>query len=55
MLAFARSVNTMAIGAGGTGKTETFKELTKSVGRKSVVFNCSSTVDYNVILKFFKV
>jgi dynein heavy chain len=53
-LALHFGYGTSICGPAGTGKTETTKELSKTIGKMCFVFNCSSSPNFDSLLKFFK-
>lgn len=41
-------------GPAGTGKTESTKDLAKSLGRFCLVFNCSEAIEFPIMEKLFR-
>ncbi|GBG69584.1 hypothetical protein CBR_g4416 [Chara braunii] len=55
LTAFQMSLGGAVCGPPGSGKTETFKDLAKSIGKACVVFNCSDSLDFTSFSNVLKV
>lgn len=54
-LALQLFLSAATVGLTGSGKTKICKDFAKALGKKSIIFNCSDSLDYKSVGKFFKV